>query len=213
MILDEYLSRDADARALDIIDRHGGEVPRHLHDVPAETEPASRAYIVLNVLRPQVVKPHRRAPLALVRARAQQQAHQQVAVKEAEQRAPADARRQFEPLRLALLLAVERHHAHLREPRGVESAAQEMYIVARAAGPARLGVEAVRASRVVEAALQRLDKLADDHHRRITDVVVEIAQPQLHRLARPLRQHLEIRAAALKGGLQELEMEGREGRT
>ena len=65
---------------------------------------------------------------------------------------------------------------------------------------------------VVLSALERLYELADDHHRGVADVVVDVAEAELDGLARALGQHVEADAGAFKGRAEELEVVVRERR-
>ena len=205
----EDFADDADARALHAADRQSGEVAHHFGYVLLILEPAAAAYAFLYAPDPAVVERVRRALFDFVGARAEQQAHQQVAVEEPEQRPPARTRLNLESFRFALLLAVDREHAHLREAGRVKRAAQQVDVVAGSARPAGLSVEAVGPVGVVKAALQCRDEFADDHHSWVADVVVDVAQPELDRFARALRHYAQVNAAALERALHELEVERR----
>ena len=156
VVFDEDFADYADARAFDAVDGDGGEFAHHLADVALVCAPASVADVFARGFAPFLVERVCRAFFLFVGARAEQQAHEDVAVVYRHERAPVCAERHFELFGVAALLLVCGEDTHLREASGVERAAQQVDVVAGAAGSAGLGVEAVGFVGVVLSALERL---------------------------------------------------------
>lgn len=71
---------------------------------------------------------------------------------------------------------IQRDDRNLMESRFIQSVADDVKVVSRAAGTARLGNQKSDAIRIVAAMFQRADQLPDDQNAGIADIVMAIAE-------------------------------------
>ena len=158
---------------------------------------------------PVVEQAVRAALLDLVRTRAVQRHHQQVAVEDGVCGLQQHGRRHLEAgVALAQILERQRDDGNMRQPHRGQRLADKRDIVRGAAAAACLRDDDRQLVGIVAAGHDGLHDLTGDQHRRIADVVVHVLEARIHRPVVNRRQQLEVVAVALENVHEQVEMDG-----
>ena len=145
-------------------------------------------------------------PAVLVGVGLAAQRHQHVTVKDAGN--DLAQQRQGQRQAAAFLQAgeVQRCYGDIAVPSLDQRLAQQLDVVGGTAAAARLGDKQGGMLQVILAAVQRVQKLADDQQGRVAGVVVDVLQALLRHLAAAVAQHLGLVPLAGQGGLHQAEL-------
>ena len=157
-------------------------------------------------LHPQVHQAVGSARLVLIRGGLVAQGAQQIAIQYAGQGTADQGQRHLEAAVLLQAGEVQAGHRDLRIPRLYQCFAQQMDVVRGTAAAAGLGDQQGGMFQVIFAAVQRIQKLANDQQRRVAGVVVDIFQAQLRHGTAAVAQHLTVIPLVLQRVLQKAEL-------
>ncbi len=202
----EDLADQAHSRFLHIDQFQVVEILDYLTDVPPEYAvlPASDRFDA--AVDPAFVELVCRAFYLLIRPHPVQQAHEEIAVYQRDQRLVKQSGRYFEPGVLFKPKRIQRDHGNMPEARILQGLPYKSYIVGRPAASACLTDDHGHVIYVVFTGFQRLHDLSGDEDRRIAGVVVHM--PQAFIDSRPVngRQYLDIVSGRPESFLHEPEM-------
>ena len=157
-------------------------------------------------LHPAVHHPVGRAGLVLVRGDLVAQGRQHIPVEDEGHRPAGQGQGHLETAVLFQAREVQAGYRDLGIARLDQGLAQQVDVVGSPAAAARLGDQQGGVVQVVFAAVQGVQKLADDQQRRVTGVVVDVFQPQLGHGAAAVAQDLALIAVELQRVLQKPEL-------
>ena len=136
------------------------------------------------------------------------QSHDQIAVEDGGDGLAGNGQIHLEAGVLLKAREVQAGHGNVAVACPVQRLAQQMDVVGGAAAAAGLGDEQGGVIQVILAALQSVQKLADDQQGRVAGVVVHILQAQLRHLTAAVAQHFHMIALIFQRRRQHGKMQG-----